>query len=150
MNATWIETREAKSPTGIRHLYETVTIGADPDSPLCNMHGSPLARVHINHMFLWFETHLHLIKRNIPDDPRYAHVHTLDEVDVAMRIIGPKKFPPFESKRDPVYIWMTLDEIAQLENHLGRMGVSIDECREGACFSCQAYHALLEVRSILF
>lgn len=135
---------------GITHLYESVSIGSDPDSPLCDIHGSRLARIHINRLFLWFESHIHLIKRNIPDDPRYAHVHALDEVDIAMRIIGPKKFPPFESKRDPVYIWMTLDEIARLEDHLSRMGISICECRVGACFSCHAYHALLEIRDIIF
>ena len=136
----------SKSPMGITHLYEDVDVGSSPDNPLCYS----IARVHINRLFLWFETHLHIIKRNIPDEPKYAHIHTLDEIDISMLIIGPNKFPSFESKRDPVYIWMTPDEIARMENHLFLMGVPIGECREGACFSCQAYHALFEVSNLLF
>ena len=106
-----------------------------------------------NHLFMWFSTHAHIIKSNIPNAPKYAHVHALDEVDLAMAVVGYECFPELTPRMRQQHfedvdtiLPFTVDQYNQTLTRLLDMGVPIAECTYGECASCHAYHAFIDIR----
>lgn len=110
-----------------------------------------------NKLFLWFETHAHLIKEAAAErDPKYAHVCDLNEVELTMHLVGYECFPApsVEMKKDvadgySTPIFLTVDQYNRMLTRLYHMGAFTSKCTNGQCQSCGAYHAFLRVNAPL-
>lgn len=102
-----------------------------------------------NKLFVWFTTHAHILKSNVPEHAKYAHILFYDEVDLAMAVLGTECFPDTRKGDVDTTIRLTVDQYNKTVSVLSGMGVPVEKCANGTCFACHAYHALLTVRDIL-
>tara|TARA_B100000683_G_scaffold269586_1_gene306890 strand:+ start:197 stop:811 length:615 start_codon:yes stop_codon:yes gene_type:complete len=102
-------------------------------------------------IFLWFNTHMHIIKQNAPKKPPYEKIQIYDEVTIAMLTIGTKHFPELSTSnkyiKDYNYeIRLSFSELFTVITRLHNMGIDMHLCTDPmkahSCLCCVAYHAL--------
>ena len=105
-----------------------------------------------NHIFVWMYMHQPVIRRNVPDDPKYAFVRYMDEVDMSIAILGGDKFADLRNATNPdsQLLAITHLEYNEFRHKLFRMGVDISACDTRRCRSCNAYLGFLNVPYIQF
>lgn len=100
-----------------------------------------------NHLFVWMYMHQPVIRRNIPDDPKYAFIRYMDEVEMSIAILGGDKFVDLRDATSPEsqLLAITQLEYNEFRRKLFRMGVDISACDTRRCRSCNAYLGFLNV-----
>lgn len=105
-------------------------------------------RCNSNHLFTWIYMHMPIIRRNIPNNPRYDPIRLMDEVDLSIGIIGINKFPQVLSDTQsfqPYNIILMPSEYQTFRRKIEGMGIDILACDERRCPSCNAYLAFLNI-----
>ena len=95
---------------------------------------------------LWYETHMHQIKDNLPDEPEYKNVLSWDAERMVTCVIGSLTGTE-HTYRDFVF---TSADIQTMIAKLRRMGVDIQLCKARTCPCCSAYTALYSIKDDLF
>ena len=100
-----------------------------------------------NHLFVWMYMHQPVIRRNVPDDPKYAFIRYMDEVEMSIAILGGDKFVHQRDSKNPEsqLLAITHLEYSEFRDKLFRMGVDISACDTRRCRSCNAYLGFLNV-----
>jgi hypothetical protein len=105
-----------------------------------------------NHLFVWMYMHQPVIRRNIPDDPKYAFIRYMDEVEMSIAILGGDKFVDIRDCKnsESQLLAITHLEYSEFRHKLFRMGVDISACDTRRCRSCNAYFGFLNVPYLQF
>lgn len=105
-----------------------------------------------NHLFVWMYMHQPVIRRNVPDDPKYAFIRYMDEVEMSIAILGGDKFVHLRDATNPESLSLAIThlEYSEFRRKLFRMGVDISACDTRRCRSCNAYLGFLNVPYLQF
>lgn len=105
-----------------------------------------------NHLFVWMYMHQPIIRRNVPDDPKYAFIRYMDEVEMSIAILGGDNFVDLRDATNPDSLLLAIThlEYSEFRHKLFRMGVDISACDTRRCRSCNAYLGFLNVPYLQF